>query len=431
VLCALFVVPFFLGACTSSDASPSSPTATAEPAQATPTAQPATSSLTLDPPEPNGNRIRDIVTKLSVDIGLRQAGTGKEREAAEYIAGQLRSYGYEVEVQEFDISREASREASLQVRSSESRSIDAIPLTNSPSATVGGRVVFGGLGTPEAIAQEARGALVLMERGDLQFQEKVQNAQAAGALGAIIFNNQPGNFLGSMASATSIPAVAISQEQGQSLLQHIRSGARLEMDLSVKPVEHATSQNVIARPPGQECETVSGGHYDGIVGPGASDNATGTATMLEVAAILATRGAMSSNCFVLWGAEEFGLLGSKAYVASLDPEERARLRAVLNFDMVGVGDENWLLVGSPELTQKASALAQSLGMEVQAGNLPSNTSSDHASFIAAGIPALMLHRQDDNLLHTPQDVVDRVRPELLEEAARLGVSMLESLNGSS
>jgi Zn-dependent M28 family amino/carboxypeptidase len=118
-------------------------------------------------------------------------------------------------------------------------------------------------------------------------------------------------------------------------------------------------------------------------------------------------------------------------VASLEEDERARLKAVLNFDMVGVGDENWLLVGSSELTQRAAVLAQSLGMEVQAGNLPSNTSSDHASFIAAGIPALMLHRRDDNLLHTPQDTVDRVRPELLEEAARLGVSMLESLNRDS
>ena len=46
--------------------------------------------------------------------------------------------------------------------------------------------------------------------------------------------------------------------------------------------------------------------------PGASDNATGTATILEIAGILADRGEMGSNCFVLFGAEELGLLGSQA-----------------------------------------------------------------------------------------------------------------------
>jgi aminopeptidase YwaD len=61
------------------------------------------------------------------------------------------------------------------------------------------------------------------------------------------------------------------------------------------------------------------------------------------------------------------------------------------------------------------------------GNLR-GASSDHASFQQAGIPAFMLHRQSDPLLHTPQDVIDRVKPELLQQAAQLGVGMLESLN---
>ena len=42
----------------------------------------------------------------------------------------------------------------------------------------------------------------------------------------------------------------------------------------------------------------------------------------------------------------------------------------------------------------------------------------------------MFHRLEDNLLHTPQDVAGRVDPELLEQAARMGIALLGSLSGS-
>jgi hypothetical protein len=58
-------------------------------------------------------------------------------------------------------------------------------------------------------------------------------------------------------------------------------------------------------------------------------------------------------------------------------------------------------------------------------------SSDHASFAQAGVPVLMFHRWEDNLLHTPEDVVDRINPEYLEEAARMGIALLESLGSES
>ena len=84
--------------------------------------------------------------------------------------------------------------------------------------------------------------------------------------------------------------------------------------------------------------------YD-IDAPGANDNGSGTATVLELATVLAHTDAMGSNCVVLFGAEEIGLVGSKAFVNAMTQDDRARLRAMLNFDMVGVGDESWDLIG--------------------------------------------------------------------------------------
>src|SRR3970040_357872 len=84
------------------------------------------------------------------------------------------------------------------------------------------------------------------------------------------------------------------------------------------------SQNVVARPPGAQCRVIAGGHYDSVpAGPGANDNASGTATAVEIARVLAADGEFDDACFVLFGSEEVGLIGSAAFVDSLTagPEE--------------------------------------------------------------------------------------------------------------
>ena len=72
-----------------------------------------------------------------------------------------------------------------------------------------------------------------------------------------------------------------------------------------------------------------GGHYDSVpAGPGANDNASGTATALEIASVLAADGELDDVCFVLFGAEEVGLIGSGAFVRSLSPDERSDVQGM-------------------------------------------------------------------------------------------------------
>lgn len=405
------------------------PESTSAPAVAT-TAPTATPSFVLDPARPNGERILELVRALSVTIGPRPAGSDSELAAAQYIAGLLRSFGYDVELQEFPIGREVGRQSALRVNAPQERTIPSVPLANSGTGAVQGILVTAALGHAADIPPEAQNAILLIERGELFFQEKIANSQAAGALGVIIYNNEPGSFFGTLQSTSDILALSISQVEGQLLAEQLSDGP-FEVEVSVAALSDAVSFNVIARPPGTECETVSGGHYDSVVqAAGASDNASGTATVIEIAAVLASRGTMHANCFVLFAAEEPSLIGSRAFVNSLSADQQARLQVMLNFDMVGVGTDGWLLIGSFEEQQWGLAIAETLGIAAIQGQIPVTTSSDHASFIDAGIPALMLHRTTDNLLHTPQDTIERVRAELLEEAARLGVALLESLSAT-
>ena len=62
------------------------------------------------------------------------------------------------------------------------------------------------------------GRVVLCERGDISFGDKVSNATAGGAVAAVIYNNAPGGFAGTLGTASSIPAISATQEDGQFLV---------------------------------------------------------------------------------------------------------------------------------------------------------------------------------------------------------------------
>jgi aminopeptidase YwaD len=376
---------------------------------------------------PDGERIFEDVKVLTDELGPRSSGTEREKRAAEFVADRLRELGFDVSLQEFSVGSQAGREARLVTTSASPGTVPSLPLGNSAPATVQGRLVVAGIGRTGDLPSETRGSVALIKRGEITFEEKVKNAAAAGATGAVIYNSEAGTFLGTLQSA-SIPAVTIPLEDGERLMS-VASAGELRVELEVGAVSANTSQNVVAKPPGKECETITGGHYDSVPqAPGASDNASGTAAVLEIASVLSSRNQMGSHCFVLFGAEELGLIGSRHYVSTLDDAAKERLKAMLNLDMVGVGAEAWWLIGSEDMVKRMGDLADGLNIETTSSELIRGLSSDHASFIAAGVPSIMFHRWEDNLLHTPQDVTSRVNPTYLEEAARMGVALLESLN---
>ena len=95
--------------------------------------------------------------------------------------------------------------------------------------------------------------------------------------------------------------------------------------------------------------------------------------------------------FAFWGAEEGGAFGSRAYLDSLSIAETARLRAYLNFDMLGspngvtfVYDEDGAAAGSEALANVVSGYFDRRGLPWEPIDLSGD--SDHGPFTAAGIP---------------------------------------------
>jgi aminopeptidase YwaD len=377
--------------------------------------------------QPSGELAFQHVKALAVDIGIRPAGSDAEAEAARYIGDQLRSYGYTVEEQTFEFTSEESRQASLRVVTPEPQDLESSAFTGSAAGYVEGNLVFAGLGRPEDFPPGGlQGGVALLRRGEIYFADKVRNAVDAGASAVVIFNNSPDFFEGSLGSEGSIPVVSISGGDGERLLALLQQGP-VEVSVQVGPPVELTSRNVIGRPADGHCETISGGHFDSVPqGPGANDNASGAATVLELARTVAALHLPGDNCFILFGAEELGLLGSRHFVETLDDAQRHELRAMLNFDMTGVG-QSWLLIGSPELVALGVQVAAGAGIEATPSEQPQNAGSDHESFLDAGIPAIWVYRITDTLLHTPQDTADRVQPHQMEEAATLGLLLLEKI----
>jgi aminopeptidase YwaD len=183
----------------------------------------------------------------------------------------------------------------------------------------------------------------------------------------------------------------------------------------------------VAKPPGIEaCETVSGGHHDTVaVTGGADDNASGTAATLELARVIAANGEMGANCFVLFGAEEVGLIGSQAFVSSLSGEQRNSLIAMLNLDVIGLDEELWL-IGDDAMIDTARIAGEEIGIESRRGEVPNGSGSDHASFMDAGVPVVFFYRHDE-LIHTQADAIDRISAESLEEVVRIAHATLVAI----
>ena len=373
-------------------------------------------------------RALEIARILAVDIGVRAAGTDGEKKAATYIRDELSKYGYEASLQPFAIQSFVDVNTSLDVKSPDQRQVEASAMVGSASASIEGSLVAAGLGYPQQFPSGTQGSVVLVQRGEIAFSEKVANAAAAGAAAVIIYNNESGGFNGQLREASRIPVATISNEDGLALIGATSSGGVIVRLAVEARTDTAESNNVVGKPPGRPCRVVIGGHYDSVpAGPGANDNASGTAVVIEMARAMAADNVFDDACFVLFGSEEIGLIGSANYVASLTQEERDAIEAMLNFDMLAVG-EGWPLGGSTSVldivAQQADRL--SIGHSLES-NLPANGGSDHASFINAGIPAVIFNCLCDPNYHTAGDTIDHLKEQRLAEGGALGMGTAKAL----
>ncbi|HLJ28148.1 MAG TPA: M28 family peptidase [Candidatus Angelobacter sp.] len=241
------------------------------------------------------------------------------------------------------------------------------------------------------------------------------------------------------------------QDAGKSLVEiqsHINSSSKpnsfafpdsLHISLKVNiESTQATVNNVLAYLPGQTDEyIIVGAHYDhlgrgnfdslapdqiGQIHPGADDNASGTAGVLELARRFAPlKGQLHRGIlFMSFAGEELGLLGSAEWVARpTRPLDKAV--AMLNMDMIGRIKDDKVFIGGvgtgstfQNVLDQAQAKSKSgFKIEYSPGG---PASSDHTSFIVKHVPALFFFSGLHADYHKPSDTWEKINS---EEAVRL------------
>ena len=371
--------------------------------------------------------------ELTEEYSPRESATDQELEAAQHLRERLSDLGYDTSLQEFNVTLTLARVELASPTGDTLEAPRALPISTSVQGIATGLLTDVGRVFEEDIpADGLEGMVALIERGDITFEEKVKRVAEAGAVGAIVFNNERGLFFGRFANQPSIPAVAISQVDGRGLLELIEQG-ELGATVSVGD-ETSPSRNVIADKPGSagsDRTVIIGAHYDTVPNTeGASDNGSGVSTVLTVADHIAERDYPFNVRVILFGAEEVGLFGSRHYVDNMSPDEVDNTIAMLNFDAFGSG-RTLQMAGDIELTAEATRIGNNLGMnlgtfsEEQWGRL--SGASDHAPFRLAGIPVLFLISDDISRINSPLDEIRHINPELLGRAAEIGILMVEWL----
>ena len=207
----------------------------------------------------------------------------------------------------------------------------------------------------------------------------------------------------------------------------------------INETDEIEMQNVIAVIPGTKKEWASQSvilcaHYDhlgtgeklrnadnkGKIHPGADDNASGVAVMLEVARKLSETTPERTIIFIAFTGEEYGRLGSIHYLESLTEAKLKGIFGVVNLDTVGrLSDKKLMVLGS--LTAREWKFIF-MGIEYTSGISTEMLtqdidSSDHVSFIKAGIPAIQLFTGAHEDYHKPTDTLDKIDGEGLVKIA--------------
>ena len=361
-----------------------------------------------------------------------------------------------------------------------------MPVLDSPSINVTVPIVFVGYGISDPArgwdeyeGLDVRNRVVMFLRGKpphyplhIQHLEKERIAREKGAIGFITLTgpllsryaarrrmgHQPLAFYTNAKNERPLSGVWISGEVGSELfqaqglslqdIQETLNKKRIVQSRELQTLvrmqwesdQHAGSLvNVLGMIPGSDPilkhETVIlGAHRDhfgkqaGLLFPGADDNASGTALLLEIARVLMKGQAPKRTIlFASFSGEEQNLLGSSWYVQH-STRSLNKTVAMINVDHMGIGNGQ-LTVGVSKMPKDVAQLAaEKEGLSDKVTLYGFFPGGDHVPFAKAGIPTIaVVTAGKHSHFHQTSDTPDTIQPEMLNTAARFVLSLTQQL----
>ena len=201
---------------------------------------------------------------------------------------------------------------------------------------------------------------------------------------------------------------------------------------------NTSSFNVIGRLPGErQREIVIGAHIDSASPeiPGANDDGSGVATLIELARVMSLEPHEATIVFVAFCGEESGLVGSKSFVEQYPLDNVALM---LQLDMASNDSALMLWIDTPKVQTPSWLVAASIDAFHDLGyrnidyptffqslnNAFGGAGSDHQPFLEKGIPAIAFVSDIRFPIHTPNDTLEYFEPAGLERSGRLILELL-------
>jgi Peptidase family M28/PA domain len=300
----------------------------------------------------------------------RNSGEPGYRASVDYVAAAMRAAGYDVTIQPYTFQYFAFTGVQPVFREISPTPHDYGFNTDwGPGASTGDITAamqpVGGIILPPTQVQSSTsgctsadfaglvpGRIALIQRGGCNFGVKILNAEAAGASGVVIFNEgnpgRTGLVIGSIVDAAgnpfvpTVPVAFTTFDVGNALYnqyqQAVQLGAPLPvLNLSIEGIVDPgrTDWNVIAESKGGDKNhvVVVDAHLDAIYGAGMLDNASGSATILDIAQKMKNVTPTNKLRFIWFGGEELGLLGSAFYVNTLSSNDLSHIGYDLDADV--------------------------------------------------------------------------------------------------
>ena len=435
------------------------------------------------------SQVAPVFEMLTVNIGPRLTASPAHKRAAEWARDRLASYGLEnARLEPWTFGRGWTLEK-LTIEMVEPRYLPLIGYADGWSASTSGDIVaapaFVGGKTPEeltALAPQLKGAIVMTQpiltnfvrkdrpqpsdpgyvpmsaayatsagrsntppRGETPQQRNqrvTETLKAAGA--AVILKPSTGEHgtvfvTGRDGGPGAVPSVTLSAEHYNMIARYLQQNIPVTLRVNVQTkfydADGGNAYNVIAELPGTDPAlrdevVMIGGHLDSWhTGVGATDNADGSTTVMEAMRILKAIGARPRRTIrvALWGGEEQGLLGSKAWVTEhlagpANAAAREKFDVYYNIDN-GTGKiYGWFLQNQEEVRPIFDSWLEplkSVGARRNVGEPVGST--DHLSFIDAGVPGFNpiqdYGNYDIRTHHTNMDTVDRLDVNDIRQAA--------------
>ncbi|MFZ5616672.1 MAG: M20/M25/M40 family metallo-hydrolase [Pseudomonadota bacterium] len=406
------------------------------------------------------DRAYSILESLTTEVGPRLAASEAEARARDWGANKMKEMGFKnVRIETFKMPAWSRVSESAAIVSPFPQPLRATALGNSISTPEGGieaevvrfetltdlqqaplrglegKIVF----VDEKMARTQDGSgygVAVAKRSEATYEAAKRGAVAAviRSVGTDSHRNPHTGMMRIKEGEAAVPAAALSNPDADQLARALamaKGPVVMALNLQTAKIEDAASGNVVGEIPGRTDEIiVIGGHLDSWdLGTGAVDDGAGIAITLAAAKLIDEMKGKPGRTIrvVMWGAEEVGIHGAKAYAAAHKDElYRHALAAESDF---GAG-KVWSLQTkfAESALSKAQLFAEALRpLGVGPGDNEASGGPDAGPLSEAGVPVLDLVQDGTDyfdLHHTPDDTLDKVDPDAIRQNVAAWAAML-------